>query len=515
MKRFNKLAYGLCAIMFMGACSGDYLDTKPTSSTGTATIFETVENAALAINGINKLTTRQFLESQGFNGEGTIKMYYGNYTGNHFYVNLPGWSNIINSQYNESVSSTYCYYPWYYYYMIIGNANAIILNIDAAIGAQGDKDFIKAQALTYRAYAYTMLAQLYCYRWSDSNNGASQGLVLRLDTSTGGMPLSTLGQVYTTIYDDLNNAISLFGASGKQRKTNYDMDIEVAYATYARAALNRQDYTTAASMAVKARENHPLMTNSEYNEGFCKPNQEWIWSSYGALDETLFFYSYFSYIAYNSSASAVKTYPKCISKELYAKIPASDIRKKLFLDPGTLAYTTSSGKAGTALDKYARANYPAIDSKGVVYAYMQYKIAATDMPGVGNLNHFRSAEMYLIEAEANYFANNPTSAQNALIALNKTSGRDANYSCTKTGDALLNEIKTYRAIELWGEGFDWFDMKRWGDPIVRKTYDEGGNFLAALAVTIAPTEKNKWTWKVPKKESDYNSVLDGTLPEEK
>lgn len=514
MKRFNKLAYGFCALMFLGSsCAGDYLDTKPTSSTGTSTIFETTENAALAINGINKLTTRQFLESQGMNGEGTIKMYYGNYAGNHFYVNLPGWSNIINAQYNESVSSLYCYYPWYYYYMIIGNANAVVVNIDGATGPQSDKEFIKAQALTYRAYAYTMLAQLYCYRWGDSNNGASQGLVLRLDTSTGDMPLSTLGQVYATIYDDLNNAISLFETSGKRRKNNYDMDIEVAYATYARAALNRQDYKTAASMALKAREGHPLMTNAEYQAGFCTPNQEWIWSSYGAVDETLFFYSYFAYIAYNSSASAVKSYPKCISKELYAKIPSTDIRKKLFLDPGNMKYTLSTGAAGTDLAKYARANYPAIDSKANVYAYMQYKIAANDMPGVGHLNHFRSAEMYLIEAEAKYFTDDATGAQNALIALNKTSGRDAAYTCTKTGDALLSEIKNYRAVELWGEGFDWFDMKRWGDPIVRKSADAGGNFLASLAVTIAPTEKNKWTWKIPLKESDYNPALNGALPE--
>lgn len=515
MKRFNKLAFGLCVLMFMGACSGDYLDTKPTSSTGTTTIFETTENAALAINGINKLMTRQFLESQGMNGEGTIKMYYGNYSGNHFYVNLPGWSSIINSLYNESVSSTYCYYPWYYYYMIIGNANAIIVNIDEAKGPQNDKDFIKAQALTFRAYAYTMLSQIYCYRWSDSNDGASPGLVLRLDTSTGDMPLSTLGQVYACIYDDLNNAVSLFEASGKKRTNNYDIGIEVACATYARAALNRQDYVKAASMSAKARQEHPLMTNAEYKDGFCKPNQEWIWSSYGALDETLFFYSYFSYIAYNSSASAVRSYPKCISKELYARIPASDIRKEMFLDPGSMSYTLSTGKASATLDKYARANYPAIQSNATVYAYMQYKIAATDMPGVGHLNHFRSAEMYLIEAEAKYFTNDAIGAQNALVALNKTSGRNPEYSCTKTGDALLNEIKNYRAIELWGEGFDWFDMKRWGDPIARKSPDQGGNFLAALAVTIDPQDRNKWTWKIPLKESDYNPALGGGLPEVK
>ncbi len=109
---------------------------------------------------------------------------------------------------------------------------------------------------------------------------------------------------------------------------------------------------------------------------------------------------------------------------------------------------------------------------------MQFKISATDQPGVGNLNHFRSAEMYLIEAEAKYYQNKGAAfIQNLLVTLNTTSGCDASYTCTKTGTDLLSEIKTYCAIELWGEGFDWFDMKRWNDTIIRKSPTDGGNFI--------------------------------------
>ena len=122
-------------------------------------------------------------------------MYYGNYPGNHFFVNLPGWSSIINSLFHENTSSIYLYYPWYYYYMIIGNANTIIMNIDEAEGSDADKAFIKAQALTYRAYSFTMLAQIYSYRWKDSNNGSSDGLVLRIDQSDGDMPLLVAGDL--------------------------------------------------------------------------------------------------------------------------------------------------------------------------------------------------------------------------------------------------------------------------------------------------------------------------------
>lgn len=506
MLKIKRILYLLVGVLLLGACAKDYLDTTPTSSTATPTIFETTQNAALAINGINKLMTRQFLGSQGFNGEGTIKMYYGNYPGNHFFVNLSGWAPIINNLYTENTSSIYLYYPWYYYYMLIGNANAIINNIEAATGPQNEKEFVKAQALTFRAYSYFMLSQLYSVRWKDSNNGATDGVVLRLDGSTGEMPLSTLAQVYKQVYDDLDEAIALFTSSGKTRTKNYDIDKNVAYAVYARAAITREDYPKAATMAVNARNGYPLMNNTAYKAGFYTPTSEWIWSSYGASDETLYFYSYFAYIAYNSSASAVRTYPKCISRELFNTIPDSDMRKGLFLDPTGYTYTTSSGVAGATLKARAFQLFPKLYSTATAYAYMQFKIAAEDLPGVGNLNHFRSSEMYLIEAEATY-QNSPTQAQNALIALNKTSGRDPLYTCDKTGAALLAEIKKYRAIELWGEGFDWFDHKRWGDPIVRKAHADGGNFISVLAVTTLPNANNNWTWKIPLKETDYNDAL--------
>ena len=96
--------------------------------------------------------------------------------------------------------------------------------------------------------------------------------------------------------------------------------------------------------------------------------------------------------------------------------------------------------------------------------------------------------------------------------MNKTSGRDPEYACSKTGTDLLNEIKLYRRVELWGEGFDWFDMKRWKDTLVRHNYSEGGNFLATLAVTIKPEEKNEWRYMIPTRETDYNkAVRDGVI----
>lgn len=509
MKKILKLSI-ILGLIFIVSCKKNYLDTVPTSSTSPETAFATTGNASLAINGLAKMMTMQYLGSQGFNGEGTIKMYYGNYPGQDFYVYLTGWAPIINATFNETTTSIYCYYPWYYYYKIIANANTVIAKIDNAVGTEAERSFVKAQALTYRAYSYMMLVQLYSNRWSDSQSGASKGVVLRLDESTDEKALSTLAESYAQIYKDLDDAIRLFTSSGKSRVSgkNYDVDINVAYATYARAALNRQDYINAEKYAQKARVGYPLMNATDYKAGFCNPTSEWIWSSYGASDETLYFYSYFAYIAYNSTASAVRTYPKCINKVLYNKIPATDIRKGLFLNPAGYTYTASTGQAGTALSTYGRSLFPALQSNATLYAYMQFKIKANDMPGVGHLNNFRSSEMYLIEAEAKYLQNKPAAEiQNLLIELTKTSGRDPSYTCTKTGVDLLNEIKLYRSIELWGEGFDWFDLKRWGDSIDRLSTDAGGSFPAALAVKITPDQNNKWTWKIPNREFDYNTLI--------
>ena len=187
------------------------------------------------------------------------------------------------------------------------------------------------------------------------------------------------------------------------------------------------------------------------------------------------------------------------------------MRRSLFLDPTGYTYTTSTGNASssTLLYKHAFATRPSLNSAATVYAYMQFKIAANDLPGVGNLNHFRSAEMYLIEAEAKYRQGKPdVEVQNLLVELNNTSGRNTGYTCTKTGVDLLDEIKLYRGIELWGEGFDWFDMKRWNEPVIRKAYAGGGNFIASLAVTITPDANNKWTWKLPLRETDFNTLAE-------
>jgi hypothetical protein len=527
MKHLSIIALSL-AVLASFSCAKDYLDTAPTGDTSPATIFETTGKAAVAVNGLGKIMHRQYgAYGQGYNGEGTVRLYYGDYLGNNL---MKGNSTTFK---DDAIGARFVNntanldgFAWYYYYTLIGNANTILKNIDAAEGTDGDRAYIKAQTLTYRAYAYFNLAQIYGRRWSDGQDKPS--VVLRL---TGEEPdnldRSTQGEVYKQIYADLDEAIAQFNASGKanSRSSKHIMDLDVAYALYARVALTREDWNTALKYAQQVRKGYPLMSVKEEQSGFCEPNGEWIWFIYGAEDETLYYYDYFCYASYNASTSTTRNYPLLISRKLFEQIPETDIRRAFWLDPAGYegTFNTNTMKANkqdktNALWVYGQ-DYATKDgrvgilSNSCVFAYMNFKIHNVIQPGIGNLCLFRASEMLLIEAECQYRLNNEAAAQALLVELNATSKRDPAYTCEATGDALMEQIKFYRGLELWGEGFNWFDLKRWGDSIDRQTYKNGGNWYSSYAVSFGPHEKNNWTYIIPRQETDYNKGITSTSNE--
>jgi len=541
MKNYINKIFG-CAILasatLLASCGSDYLETKPTSSVGSEDAGATTEMAYKALNGIARCqTTQHYAFSQGFAGENAIMRLYENLPSQNYNYNAyaSGCAPIHNQQFHNRTNTIYDGYAWYYYYQLIGQANRIIAHIDAATGSDEDKKFIKASALAFRAYSYEKLIHYYCYRWQDSNNGASQGVILRLDESTGDAPFATLAETVAQIYKDCQEAITLFGESGIDRPADqvWIPNVNVAHAVYARAALFSQDYQTAVNQAKLAKKGYPLMSNDSYAAGFCEPTSEWIMGSYGDDSENNFYWSYGTQGAcngYYATADGNPTGAGTIGHELISRIPNNDARKQNFLTEDKFPdldlskespYYYTFGILGMMDDDiYAQADsiVKAHAVKGLATPYQagfyyldaNLKFYVLDQPGVGYVPFIRSSEMVLIEAEANYFLGKTAEAQAALVELNATSGRNPEYTCTKTGEELLSEIQDYRCLELWGEGFEWSDFKRWNKAVVRKSFAEGGNAHQSVAITIKPEDGNKWTWGVPLNETDYNA--DATAP---
>ena len=541
-KIINKLFAGslLAGMMLVSSCAGDYLDTAPTDSTGATDAVGTTANAMKALNGIAKImTTQHSYFGGGFAGENNIMIQYESYPSENYNYNYyaSGWSPIFNQEFHTRTNSIYDAYAWYYYYTIAGNANTILANIDNAEGTEAERNFVKASALTFRAYAFEKLVHYYCWRWQDSNNGASQGIVLRLDESTGGQGYATLAETYAQIYKDLDEAIMLFEQSGMDRNASqvWMPNINVAHAIYARAALTKQDYTKALTEAKLARQNYPLMSNAEYHAGFCNPTSEWIFGSFGSAQENNWYWSYGTQYAcngYYANAAGAANGAGSIGRELINRIPNNDARKALFLTEDKFpGYNFNDGsamdlgygilgmgddekkadalweEAAAYCQKMAVSGLEAPYQAGYMYLGGQLKFYVFDTPGVSYLPFIRSSEMVLVEAEANYFLNDETAARAALVELNATSGRNPEYTCDKSGEALWNEIMDYRELELWGEGFAWSDYKRWNRDIVRHSFAEGGNAHISVAKTIPASGVNKWSWDVPLNETDYNDEL--------
>ena len=509
------------------------LDTAPTGSVGPVDVFATTESARMAIRGISRLMVFQYYQTNpNFSGEGQIKLFHGDWPGNAMVRDMSVWAGMFNHSLVDNPAGVQARLPWGYYYRIIGEANAVLYNIDRAVGPEAERRHITAQALTYRAYSFFMLSQMYSKRWMDSNNGASRGVILRLGMGVDDIGFSTLAETYAQIYEDLKRAIDYFEYANQPRRGplggRHDININVARAILARAALTRQDWALAAEMAPLARAGYPLMNNEAMLAGFYMPTSEWIWSSFGSTAENMHWFTYHSHFGWNSPGGW--QFGHMITRELFAQIPETDIRRNWWQPPVVTGFSPGNredtvrpagmteAQAEAYFDQFVarihadgflpHANHMQPDGNSDRIAhYMQTKVAAGfGHPGVGHLLHIRSSEMVLVEAEARARMGQDAAAQNLLLYLNRDSGRNPSYTVTATDQALLEEIWLWRDIELWGEGFNWFDLKRTGRPLIRVAKADGGSFLPALTLSAQPNERNNWVFAIPNGELDFNRV---------
>ena len=122
----------------------------------------------------------------------------------------------------------------------------------------------------------------------------------------------------------------------------------------------------------------------------------------------------------------------------------------------------------------------------------------------GDVPYMRSAEMYLIEAEAKARLGQDGAAQTALFNLVKSRNPDYVQS-TNTGQALIDEIMFNRRIELWGEGFRFTDLKRLNLPLNRNGIPN--HLPTMVSVFDVPAGDVKWEWLFPQDELNANPAI--------
>ena len=115
--------------------------------------------------------------------------------------------------------------------------------------------------------------------------------------------------------------------------------------------------------------------------------------------------------------------------------------------------------------------------------------------------------MMLIMAEGYAHAGESSLAAQALYPL--AHHRDPAYTLsTKTGDELIDEILFQRRVELWGEGFRYFDLKRLNMPLDRGPAPRSECFTNGL---IEYWNKDGMPKETDPEASNYNMYGDGTV----
>lgn len=491
MKNIKLIFAGALTIsLLFSACSEDFLETFPTDQVSSETAVASTGTAMAALNGIHRSLYIRY-GSQGRGGIGPFNMHIDEAGEDHVF-NRSNWTHSYRWRPNTETTNAYNRENWLMFYQIISNANTLINGVGQADGTEEDRNFIQGQALIYRAYAHYQMVQCWGDRYQIGGNNSQLGIALKMDNSVEPIARATVQQVYDQINADIDLAITLLDDQSRANKSH--IDGSVAKGLKARVALTQGEWATAASFAAQAREGYGLMDQETYMDGFqmdSENNPDFMWASQIVEDQTDKWANYGAYISRNFSSSAIRGNPRSISNLLYDMITDTDVRKTLW-DPTGEHENLPDGIE--LLSSHKR--FPYTNQKFIAVSSADSRV---DVPMM------RASEMYLIEAEA--MARSSQDGLAATVLYDLAISRDDNYVLsTNTGDALIEEIMVQRRVELWGEGFRWYDLKRLNLPLDRTGSNQSETYTGGIMEV--PVGDNSWTWPIPQDEMDSNPLME-------
>ncbi len=491
MKSIKNIVAGMAAVLALSSCGTDYLDTDYTRYLGQEEVAEVAnEDPALFLNGI----WSWMVDYAPLNyGTGDIHDTWGYMSIMHVSDLMSedmalGASHWFNWDYQfDNRMQTYrrTSSHWTILYTMIDKANQLI-SLYPNGPQNANEQSIVGQAQAVRGLAYTLLIQLYQNPiGADGKIAGDRPGVPLIYTEADGKSTdeideakgrNTVTLVLAQAQTDLENAVANLTESGYVRPSKNYIDAHVANGLLARLYLLTQQWEKAASAANAAPQGYSPMSTTLLHDGFLNiGNPEWMWGFEHDTETSTTYASFFSHISNLESGYAGLGYsPRLIDARLYSQIPNDDERKTLFNGPEG----DETQPTGAAQKPYANLKFGSDNQFTEDYVYM------------------RAAEMYLIEAEALVRLNKGAEAVEIMKELMKNRQPSWSRQILSLDDVLLQ-----RRIELWGEGFAFFDLKRLNKGIDRNY--EGTNHLAGYIIAV-PAQDVNWTYQIPQREIQEN-----------
>lgn len=358
-------------------------------------------------------------------------------------------------------------------YEIISRVNNLLSAITAfETGTTADEaKTIKAQALAIRAHAHFDLLRYFAPTYDRTSTEPGVPYVTTFDPLKpfASLPArNTIKEDYDFIYEDLKDALAAFREGGDRQDNDARnfIDSLVLYAIRARVDYYASDWAAAIADATTALDLRPLSNAAGFVATFSTANE---------ADP---------------------------SSEVYWAIPSDGT-----LRPGGATNGSNPNyRVSAAMSAILQSQGGAYTNSGVT-RFNQTGVGGFQRtllwkyPGIRSFKVFRAGEMMLIRAEAKQRSGNAT----ALDDLNELRTNRGVATGSETGAALLSAILLQRRVELLGEGFRWFDLKKSTRTINRA---ECGTAGASTSNTcnIAPSSKG-WTFPIPFNDLKVNPNL--------
>lgn len=441
--------------------------------------------------------------------------------------------------YDQTLGPSYahCQMPWTVYYAWIKNCNTVI----SMAGAEPSEERKAGAGIAYavRAAMYEDLARLYASKTYAQDPSAETVPYIDENTTAAAStnnPRKTNEEMWALILADLDKAEEYL--QGYQRTDGATPNLSVVYGLKARAYLTMEDWPNAEKYAKLAMEGYNVMSADEYTDpetGFNSPNGAWMWYlTYKADDQVLSIndadtsWGSWMTLEITNGYGYASNYggAHLMDRHLYETIPATDCRKKCFLD-FSLDEMTSESEQLAKLSEYT--DYPeqmviTAEASGLGFGGLSVKFRAAGGEA-GHANQYtaflqsvplmRVEEMKLIEAEAVGMQAGREAEGIALLTAfaqqrdpNYVYGRhNESYGNTSTS-AFQNEIWWQRRVEFWGEGLSLWDIKRLNKAVIRSYAGtnhlegmrwnstdatdraEGNNYPSAMNFCIVQSETN-------------------------
>lgn len=395
--------------------------------------------------------------------------------------------------------------PWTYYYGWIKSCNEVInMSVNPETGELLDESFASGAGIAYaiRAWFYTEMAQMYAPETYTVSKDAETVPIVSETTELKALahnPRATNEKMFEFILSDLDKAESFL--EGYKRPDKYVPDQSVVYGFKARVYLLMGLWEKAVEYAKKAQVGYTIMTEDQYtdrNTGFNTVNDSWMFALQQKtsdpqiqLNDADSSWGSMMYMEINPNTSgcgyaANYGQPTWIDRHLYETIPATDCRKKCYVD---FAVDDLDEDAQLAfLADYVDNPSWLLSASKAISGYGNGIIGGTELKFrtaggaagrdnqyigfVGDIPLMRVEEMYLIEAEAAGRLNESNGIQLLTDFARKRDlsyvygTHKENYGSVQSSD-FINEVWWQRRVELWGEGFATFDIKRLQKGVIR------------------------------------------------